>query len=41
MFKPSYNRYNTRSQIVFDISLRKTNTGQHNLSFLGPKCGLN
>ena len=37
MFKPSLCRYNTRSQMAFDIPLRKTNTGQKNLSFLGPK----
>ena len=37
MFKPSLFRYSTRSQIALDIPLRKTNTGQKSLSFLGPK----
>ena len=37
MFKPSLCRYSTRSQMVLDIPLRKTNTGQKSLSFLGPK----
>ena len=35
MFQPSLNRYNTRSQIALNIPLRKTNTGQMALSFLG------
>ena len=37
MFKPSYNRYNTKTQIALYIPLRKINTGQQALSFLGPK----
>ena len=37
MFKSLLCRYNTRSQMAFDIPLRKTNTGQKSLSFLGPK----
>ena len=37
MFKPSLCRYSTRSQMVLDVSLRKTNTGQKSLSFLEPK----
>ena len=37
MFKPSLCRYSTRSQMALDILLRKTNTGQKSLSFLGPK----
>ena len=37
MFKPSLCRYSTRSQMALDIPLRKTNTGQKSLSFLGPK----
>ena len=37
MLKPSHNRYNTRSHIVLDIALRKTNTGQQALSFLEPE----
>ena len=37
MFKPSLCRYRTRSQMTLGITLRKTNTGQKNLSFLGPK----
>ena len=37
MFKPSLCRYSTRSQMALDIPLRKTNTGQRGLSFLGPK----
>ena len=37
MFKPSLCRYSTRSQMALEISLRKTNAGQKNLSFLGPK----
>ena len=36
IFKPQYNRYNTRSQMALDIPLRKTNTGQQT-SFPGPK----
>ena len=34
---PSLCRYSTRSQMTLDIPLRKTNTGQKSLSFLGPK----
>ena len=30
-------RYSTRSQMALDIPLRKTNTEQKSLSFLGPK----
>ena len=37
MFKPSCNRYNARSQMLLDIRLRKTNTEQQALYFLGPK----
>ena len=37
MFKHSLCRYSTRSQMTLDIPLRKTNTGQKSLSFLGPK----
>ena len=35
--KPSLCRYSTRSQMATDIPLRKANTGQESLSFLGPK----
>ena len=37
MFQPSLCRYSTRSQMALDIPLRKTNTGQKSLSYLGPK----
>ena len=37
MFKPSLCRYNTGSQMALDIPMRKTNTEQKSLSFLGPK----
>ena len=37
MLKPSLCRYSTRSQMALDIPLRKTNTGQKSLSFLGSK----
>ena len=37
MFKPSCNRYNDRSQMLLDIRLRKINTEQQALYFLGPK----
>ena len=37
IFKPSIYRQSTRSQIALHIPLRKTNTGQKRLSFLGPK----
>lgn len=40
MFKPSFNRYNTRSQMTLKAPLLKTNAGQQALSFLGLKCGL-
>ena len=32
-----HHRYKTRSQMALDIPLRKTNTGQRALSFLGSK----
>ena len=35
MFKPSYNRHNTRSQLELDVPVRKTNTGQQVSSFRG------
>ena len=37
IFKPSYKSYYTISQMGLGIPLRKTNTGQQALSFLGPK----
>ena len=37
MFKPSLCRYSTRSQMALEIPLRKANTAQKSLSFLGPK----
>ena len=37
MIKPSLCRYSTTSQIALDIPLRKINTVQKGLSFLGPK----
>ena len=37
MFKPSSNRYNTRSKKTLDILLQKTNIGQQALFFIGPK----
>ena len=37
IFTPSFNRYNTRSQIALDIPLRKTVLGQKSILFLGPK----
>ena len=37
MFKSSYNRYDTISQMPLDIPLRKANTGQQTLFFHGPK----
>ena len=37
MLKPPLCRYSTRSQMALDIPLRKTNSGQKSLSFLGPK----
>ena len=39
MFQPSLCRYSTRLQMTLGMPLRKTNTGQKNLSFLGPKYG--
>ena len=37
MFMPCYNSFSTRSQMALDMPLRKINTGQQALSFLGPK----
>ena len=37
MFKPSLCRYSTRSQMALDTPLRKKNTGEKSLSFLGLK----
>ena len=37
MFKPWLSKYSTRSKMASDIPLRKANTGQKSLSFLGPK----
>ena len=37
MFQPSFNRYNTRPQVQLDTPLRKTNTLQRALSYLGMK----
>ena len=37
IFKPSPCRYTTRLQIALSILLRRINTGQKSLSFLGPK----
>ena len=37
IFTPSFNKYNTRSQMALDIPLRKTVLGQKSISFLGPK----
>ena len=37
MFKPSFCRYSTRSQMALDILFRKTNKRQKSLSFLGLK----
>ena len=37
MFQPLLNRYNTRLQIILDIPLRKTNTGQQVYIFLNRK----
>ena len=36
-FTPSFNRYNTRSQVTLDIPLQKTVLGQKRISFLGSK----
>ena len=35
MSRPLYHTCNTRPQVALDISLRKTNSGQQDLSFLG------
>ena len=37
IFTPSFNKYNTRSQMALDIPLRKTTMGQKSISSLGPK----
>lgn len=37
LFKLSYCSHNTRSQMALDRRLRKINTEQQALSFLGPK----
>ena len=37
MFKLSICRYSTRPHMTLDLPLRKTNTGQKSLSFLGTK----
>ena len=37
IFKPSFNKYYTRSQMALDIPLRKTTIGQKSIPFLGPK----
>ena len=37
IFTPSFNKCNSRSQMVLDIPLRKTTIGQRSISFLGPK----
>ena len=37
MFKPSFCKHSTRSQMTLDIPLQKTNTGQKSLFFLRPK----
>ena len=37
IFKPSFCKYSTISNMALDITLRKTNTGQKVLSFLEPK----
>ena len=37
IFTPSFNKYNTRSQMALDIPLRKTIIGQKSISFLRPK----
>ena len=34
MFKPSYNRHNTKSKMALNIPLRKAKTGQQALSCL-------
>ena len=40
MFKPSNKKYNTGSQMAFDIRLQKTNTRKKALIFLKRKCEL-
>ena len=37
MFQPSFCRYGTRSKMALHIPLRKKNTGQKSLPFLGSK----
>ena len=37
MFKPSIFRYSSRSKMALDIPIRKTNTREKSLSFLGLK----
>ena len=37
IFTPSFNEYDTRSQMALDIPLRKTTIGEKSISFLGPK----
>ena len=37
IFTPSFNKYNTRSQMALDTPLQKTVFGQKSISFLGPK----
>ena len=37
IFKPSFNKYNTKPQLALDIPLRKTTIGKKSISFLGPK----
>ena len=37
IFKPSPSTHSTRPKMALEIPLRKTNTGQKSLSFLGPK----
>ena len=37
IFTPTFNKYNTRSQVALDIPLRKATIRQKSISFLGPK----
>ena len=37
IFTPSFNKYDTRSQMALDIPLRKTTIGQKSISFLRTK----
>ena len=37
IFTPSFNKYNTRSQMASDIPLQKTAIGQKSISFVWPK----